>query len=162
VCLGSSPKHPVDIWAHRNSRSYKSASHVKSVYHVIDKCVQSFATPTPSHALAMLWCNSLSVGNRPHPTNTRTGILSQAGIDAVPLVVAQASAPENCGALVRGLLQLAPADRVTCDAAMGLIFFRTRWRRSYTWPSLTEVPIPLCRACSNRNYSSGCKLMLAG
>ena len=56
------------------------------------------------------------------PKYTRKVILSQTDIDAVPLVVAQLSAAENVRALMRGLLQLAPADRMTCDAAMDHIF----------------------------------------
>ena len=51
--------------------------------------------------------------------------LAKREFDAAPLFVAAASAPDNLHGLVRGLLQLAPDERMTCDAALGHPLFAT-------------------------------------
>ena len=50
----------------------------------------------------------------------------QGEFDAVPLFVAAVSAPGSFRALTRGLLQLAPDERMTGDAAMRHPFFEDR------------------------------------
>ena len=51
--------------------------------------------------------------------------LLESTFDAVPVGVAAVSKPANFRALVRGLLQLAPDERMTGRAAMDHLFFAT-------------------------------------
>ena len=56
----------------------------------------------------------------------KPSIAFQETINAAPLVVAAVSSPDSVRALVHGLFQLAPDDRMTCGAAMDHPFFATK------------------------------------
>ena len=126
VCLGDSANYPVDPWAYGcilEELAHKKIScsgHLD--FYVIEGIFRRFGTPDKPHPLRTLWdthtnrspvFGGIAVSNVLIP-NAQT----QSKADAVPLVVAGVSSPDRFRALVHGLLQLAPDDRMTCRAAV--------------------------------------------
>jgi hypothetical protein len=134
LCLGDPASYPGDLWAygclleelaHRRS-SFQGQSDADVVHNILKR----LGTPMPPHAFTSRW--QAHVQNVPSPEGVRyltyyePDAILQAEFDAVPLFVAAVSAPCNFRALKRGLLQLAPDERMTGDAAMRHPFFEDK------------------------------------
>ena len=107
----------------------RSSFHGQSDADVIDNILKRLGTPMPPHAFTRRW--RAHVQNAPSPEGVgcltyEPDAILQREFDAVPLFVAAVSAPGSFRALVRGLLQLAPDERMTGDAAMRHPFFEDK------------------------------------
>ena len=130
LCLGEPANCPVDLWAYgcvlEELAHRRTSFHGQYDYDVIVNIFKRFGTPSPPHSLlSSPWCiqrDNISVFKGVELLSYAPSEIIQGEADAVPLAVAAVSRPVHFRALLRGLLQLAPDERMTYENVMYSLF----------------------------------------